>query len=157
MKRTLLWIASMTAVAIASLALAQPAPDFSGTWKLNTAKGKNLPMGGAVQETVTITQKSPKLTLDIASSFQGNLSQRQVNYDLTGKPVQNEGAMGDKSETVAKWEGGKLIVTWTAEGAVAGTKVTRTETRSLSADGKMMMVTSQRGTSPPTEMVYEKQ
>jgi hypothetical protein len=147
----------MTAVAIASLALAQSAPDFNGTWKLNTGKGKNLPMGGAVQETVTITQKAPRLTLDIVSSFQGNLSKRQVNYDLTGKPVQNEGAMGDKSETVAKWDNDKLIVTWTAEGAVAGTKVTRIETRALSADGKTMMVTTQRGTNPPTEMVYEKQ
>jgi hypothetical protein len=157
MNRKITSIAAVVVVAMAGAAFAQSTPDFSGTWKLNTAKGKNLPMGGAVQETVTITQKAPKLTLDISSTFQGNTSKRQVNYDLAGKPVQNEGPMGDKSETVAKWDGNKLVVTWTSEGAVAGTKVTRTETRSVSADGKTMMVTSQRGTSPASEMVYEKQ
>jgi len=157
MKKRLSRIACAAAIALAGIALAQSASDFSGTWKLNTAKGKNLPMGGAVQETVAITQTPQKLTLDIASTFQGNLNKRQVNYDLTGKPAKNEGAMGDKSETIAKWDGGKLVVTWTSEGAVAGTKVTRTETRALSTDGKTMMVTTQRGTNPPAEMVYEKQ
>ena len=82
---------------------------------LNTAKGKNLGMVAAIQETVAITQTADKLTLDIASTFQGKTTKRQVNYDLAGKPVQNEGAMGDKSETVAKWDGDKLVVTWTAK------------------------------------------
>ena len=113
-------------------------------------------MVAAIQETTTITQTADKLTLDIASTFQDKTTNRQVTYDLTGKPVQNEGAMGDKSETVAKWDGGKLVVTWTSEGAVAGTKNVKTETRSLSADGKTMNVTSQRGTNPPMELVYEK-
>ena len=79
-----------------------------------------------------------------ASDFQGQKTGRKVRYDLAGKPVMNEGAMGDKAETVAKWDGGKLVVTWTSEGAVAGTKTVKTETRALRADGKTMTVESSR-------------
>lgn len=149
-------VSLLLALAMMGITAAQAAPNFSGTWVLNASKGKNLGMVAAIQETVAITQTTDKLTLDISSTFQGNTTKRQVNYDLAGKPVQNEGAMGDKAETVAKWDGDKLVVTWTAEGAVAGTKAVKSETRSLSADGKTMTVTSQRGTNAPMELVYEK-
>ncbi len=142
---------------VLAAATAQSAPDFSGNWVLNNTKGKNLGMVAAVQEAVAVTQTADQLTLDIAATFQGSTTRRQVNYDLKGTPVQNEGAMGDKAETVAKWDGSKLVVTWTAEGAVAGTKTVKTETRSLSVDGKTMTVVSQRGSTPAMELVYEKQ
>lgn len=157
MNRKISRLASLLfALAVSVIAFAQAPPDFSGTWVLNTAKGQNLGMVAAIQETTVVTQTPVKLTLDIAATFQGKTTNRQVNYDLTGKPLQNETAMGDKSETVAKWDGGKLVVTWTSEGAVAGTKSVNTETRSLSADGRTMTVSSQRGANPPRELVYEK-
>lgn len=137
-------------------AFAQAAPDFSGTWVLNTDKGKNLGMVAAVKETAVITQAPAKLTIDFSSTFMANTTRRQVSYDLAGKPVQNEGAMGDKAETVAKWDGDKLVVSWTSEGAIAGTKVVKTETRWLSADGKTMTVVNARPNKEPMEMVYEK-
>lgn len=150
------FLPALAAFALAAAAIAQSAPNFSGTWVLNNTKGKNLGMVAAVQETIVATQAADKLTLDIAATFNGNTTKRQVSYDLKGAPVQNEGAMGDKAETVAKWDAGKLVVTWTSEGAVAGTKTVKTETRSLSADGKTMTVVSQRGTNAPMELVYEK-
>jgi hypothetical protein len=142
--------------ALAFTALAQAAADFGGTWVLNTDMGKNLGMVKAVKETVVITQKPDRLTADFSSTFMANTTERQVNYDLSGKAVVNEGAMGEKAETVARWDGDKLVVTWTSEGAVAGTKVVRTETRWLSTDGKTMTVVSQRPNKEPMEMVYEK-
>jgi hypothetical protein len=157
MNKTISRIATLcAALGMAAAAMAQTAPDFSGTWTLNTSKGKNLGMVAAIQETVQIAQTKDKLTLDFASTFQGRTTNRQVNYDLTGKPVANESAMGEKAETVAKWDGGKLVVTWTSEGAIAGSTVVKTDTHSLSADGKTMTVTTQRGDNPPREMVYEK-
>jgi hypothetical protein len=149
-------VSVLLAVAVTGSTFAQSAPDFGGTWVLNASKGKNLGMVAAIQETVAITQTADRLTLDVASTFQGNTTRRQLNYDLAGKPVQNESAMGDKAATVARWDGGKLVVTWTTEGAVAGSSVVRTESRALSADGKSMLVTSQRGTNAPMELVYEK-
>jgi hypothetical protein len=138
-------------------AFAADPPSFSGTWVLNTDKGENLGMVSAVKETVTIAQTPQKVTLDFSTVFMGKTSLRKVTYDLAGKPVANEGPMGDKADTVARWAGGKLVVVWTGESAILGTKTEKTETRQLSADGKTMSVTSARGTKPPMVMVYEKQ
>lgn len=131
-------------------------PDFSGTWVLNTDKGKNLGMVKAVSETATIKQTPEKVVIDFATTFMLKTTDRKVTYDLAGKPVPNEGAMGDKAETVARWDNGKLVVTWTAEGAVAGSKTVKTETRTLSADGKSMAVENVRAGKDPMELVYDR-
>jgi hypothetical protein len=141
---------------LSAAALAQSPPDFSGTWVLNTDKGENLGMVKAVDETIVIRQTPEKFTVDFSSTFMLKTTRRQVNYDLTGKSVPNESAMGDKADTVAKWDGAKLVATWTGEGAVAGTKVVRTETRTLSADGRTMTVTTVRPNKDPLVLVYEK-
>jgi hypothetical protein len=60
------------------------------------------------------------------------------------------------AETVATWDGDKLVVSWTSEGAVRGSKVVKTETRALSADGKTMTVVTERPNKEPMELVYEK-
>jgi hypothetical protein len=146
----------VVATLLGAAALAQSPPDFSGTWVLNTDKGENLGMVKAVDETVVIRQTPDKFTVDFSSTFMMKNTKRQVNYDLAGKSVPNEGAMGDKAETVAKWDGAKLVATWTGEGAVAGTKVVRTETRTLSADGRTMIVTTVRPNKEPMVLVYEK-
>jgi hypothetical protein len=150
------FLPALAALGVAAVAIAQSAPDFNGTWVLNTAKGANMGMMAAVQETVVIRQTTDTLTAESAATFQGNTTKRTVTYDLKGGPVQNEGAMGGRAETVAKWDDGKLVVSWTSEGAIAGSKVVRSETRSLAADGKTMTVVSQRGDNPAMEMVYEK-
>lgn len=136
--------------------VAEAAPNFSGTWALNPAKGANLGMMAAVQETITVAQTADKLTIDHAATFQGETTKRTVNYDLAGKPVMNEQAMGGQGETVAKWDGEKLVVTWTSEGAIAGTKVTRSDILSLAADGQSLSVEAVRSNRPNMIMVYEK-
>ena len=138
-------------------ALAANPPGFAGTWVLNTDKGENLGMVSAIKETVTIVQTPQQMMLDFSSVFMGKTTLRKVTYDLSGKAVRNEGPMGDKADTVAKWVDGKLVVVWTGESAILGTKTEKTETRALSTDGKTMSVTSVRGTKPPMIMVYEKQ
>jgi hypothetical protein len=148
------FLAALAALALSAAALAQDKADFSGTWVLDTTRGKNLGMVKAIQETVVINQTADKLVAEHSSTFGGNTTTRQVTYDLTGKPVPNEGAMGEKSDTVAQWDGPKLVVTWTSEGAVAGTKSVKTETRTLSDGGKTMTVVSARSGRDPMEMVY---
>lgn len=143
------------ATAVASAAAS--ATDFSGTWVLNTSKGENLGMVAAIQETLTISQSDEQLAVKHAATFQGRTTEREVNYDLTGEAVMNEAAMGERSETVSRWEGDALITTWTSEGAVAGTTVVKTEKRSLSEDGKVMSVSTARAERPPMVLVYERQ
>ena len=151
-----------TAVVSLSLAFvtvvsAQSVPNFSGRWVLNAAKGKNLGMMTALKDTLDISQTAKELVIHDTSSFQGRDNTRELRYDLTGKTVSNDGPMGDQNETVAKWVAGKIVATWTRDGAVAGTKSVMTETRSLAADGKTMTLESVRGESPAVVMVFEKQ
>ena len=137
-------------------AAAMAAPDFSGDWVFNNEKGENLGMVKSVKESVVIGQTAEKLTLDFTSTFMGSTTKRQVNYDLTGKPVPNQGAMGDKATTVARWDGDSLVVTWTSEGALPGSKNEKVETRTLSTDGKVMSVATARPNKPTMILVYEK-
>jgi hypothetical protein len=65
--------------------------------------------------------------------------------------------MGDPNQTVTKWTGSTLETAWTQDGAVAGTKVVRKETRSVSADGKTMSDEFVRGPNPPMVLVFDKQ
>jgi hypothetical protein len=134
----------------------QSTPDFAGKWVLNPAKSKNLGMMAALEDTLTISQTPTELAIKDDSSFQGQQGSRELHYNLAGKATTNEGPMGDRNETVAKWAGGKLVTTWTRDGAVAGTTSVMTETRSLSADRKTMTVESVRGANPPLVMVFDK-
>ena len=136
--------------------IAQAESDFSGAWVLNTSKGENLGMVAAIQETLTVEQTTEQLSVKHAAVFQGKESTREVNYDLKGAPVTNYAAMGDKSETVSEWRGDGLLTTWSSEGAIAGTTVTRTETRSLAEDGNTMTVATARADRPPMVLVYER-
>jgi hypothetical protein len=145
--------------AIASISVAlqgQSTTNFSGTWVLNTGKSRNLGMMAALENTLTISQTPTALVIKDDSSFQGQKNSRELRYDLTGRVTTNEGPMGDRSDTVAKWTGGKLVTTWTRDGAVAGTKSVMTETRSLSVDGRTMSVESVRGANPSLVMVFDK-
>ncbi|HZS71694.1 MAG TPA: hypothetical protein VFA13_07645 [Candidatus Acidoferrum sp.] len=140
-----------------SLTPALAAPDFSGTWILNTSRSKNIGMMSAMQITLKIEQTGKLLTVHEVSKFNGQEQTRDLRYDLTGKTTPNDGPMGDPNQTVTKWAGETLITTWTQEGAVAGSKIVRTETRWLSDAGKTMTDQYVRGNNPPMLLIFEKQ
>jgi hypothetical protein len=133
------------------------APDFSGTWVMNASKGQNLGMMSTMQITLKIEQSQNLMKVLEISKFNGQEQTRELHYDLSGKAAANKGPMGDPNETITKWAGNTLETTWTQEGAVAGTKVVRTETRWLSDGGKSMSDQYVRGSNPPMTIVFEKQ
>ena len=135
---------------------AQAATDFSGTWVLNTKKGENLGMVAALKQTLIVTQTDAQLILDYTNVFQGSATPRKVTLDLSGAAVDNPAAMGDPSKTESVWDGDGLVTTWTTEGAIPGTSVTRTETIAPGADGTMTIAT-ERANKPTMILVYEKQ
>jgi len=130
--------------------------NFSGTWVLNATRSKNLGMMAAMQLTETIKQDGKTLTVSDAGTMNGQTQTTETHYDLAGKALFNQDFMGQTNETVSKWNGGQLVTKWTTDGAIAGTKVVRTETRTLSADGKTMTVESARGSTPPIVMVFDR-
>lgn len=131
-------------------------PDFSGTWVFRPESSKNVGMMSAMKMTQTIQQSASSLDVTSATTFQGSDQQMKTHYDLSGKTATNDSPMAGPSDTISKWDGDKLVTTWTSQGAVSGTKTVRTETRSLSPDGKTMTVESLRGSSSPVVMVFEK-
>jgi len=142
---------------MATTALAQKPSNFSGTWQFVADKSSNVGMMGQMKITETIVQTNSSLDVTSHAFYMGKDDESRTHYDLTGKTATNESPMGGPSETVSKWEGGKLVTTWTGESAVAGgPKVVRKETWSLSPDGKILTVESIRGSSPAIVMVYEK-
>lgn len=144
-------------VLIAGATMAQKTVNFSGSWLFSPEKSKNVGMMGQMKMELTVQQTGTSLDITTHTTFQGRDEDSKTHYDLTGKPVGNELPMGGPSETVSKWEGDKLVTTWTGESAVAGgPKVVRTENRSLSRDGKTMIVESIRGSNPPMVMVFDK-
>jgi hypothetical protein len=110
-----------------------------------------------MQLTSTVQQTASLVTIKDESKFMGQESIRNTRYDLGGKPAPNQNFMGENAETVTRWVGDKLVTTWKTEGAIAGTTVIRTETRSLSSDGKTMTLESVRGSNPPVVMVFDRQ
>jgi hypothetical protein len=141
----------------AVLAIAAERPNFSGSWQFNPEKSKNVGMMSQMKMVQAIEQSEAALVVTTHATLQGKDDDSRTQYDLTGEPATNESPMGGPAETVTKWQGGKLVTTWTSESAVAGgPKVVRTETRSLSPDGKTMTVESVRGSNPAPVMVFEK-
>jgi hypothetical protein len=141
----------------AVLAIAAERPNFSGSWQFNPEKSKNVGMMSQLKMVQAIEQSETALVVTTRATLQGKDDDSRTQYDLTGKPAINESPMGGPAETVTKWQGGELVTTWTSESAVAGgPKVVRTETRSLSPDGKTMTVESVRGSNPAPVMVFEK-
>jgi hypothetical protein len=147
----------ITAICLVNLvAFAAGNADFSGTWEFNTDKSKNIGMMAQMKMSATLQQSDSALDITVHSNYQGRDQESKTHLDLTGSPATNGSPMGGPAETISKWDGSKLVTTWTSDGAVAGTKVVRTETRSLSSDGKVMTVESVRGSNPPLVMVFDK-
>lgn len=157
MRKLLIVIMSAVVAGVFAPAVFAAAPaDFSGTWVLNTDRGENLGMMKAVDETIVAKQTAEQILFDMTDKFAGVTTTRQVTYDLNGKPMKNKAAMGDPSTTVTRWDGDKLVTIWTAEGAISGTEVVRTETRWLSEGGKVLSVSMVRDDNPAMLFVYEK-
>jgi hypothetical protein len=140
----------------AAWAFAAAPTDFSGTWELNAAKSQNIGMMAQMKMTMTIQQSAAALDAETHANMGGQDNVSNMHLDLNGKPITNEMPMSGPSETVTKWDGKKLVTTWTSQSAVAGSTTVRTETRSLSADRKTLTVESVRGTNAPLVMVFEK-
>jgi hypothetical protein len=142
----------VVALFLNSSVFAAGAPSLAGTWIFKADKSKGVGMMSAVAITAVVTQTGSALTIHETTVSQGKEQTHDNTYDTAGAPK-----MGDKSSTVSHGENDKLVTTWTAPGAVNGTTVVRTETRSVSADGKTMTVEWSRDGKPGMVMIFDRQ
>jgi hypothetical protein len=144
-------------IGVALLAMPMLAqPSFSGKWEFNVAQSKNVGMMAQMKLTSTVQQTCDEMIITNVSVLDGKEQASELRFDLTGKPAPNKAPMEAPAETVTKWDGNRMVTTWTSAGSVAGTKTVRTETRSLSDDGRTMTVESRRGQSRAIVMVYDR-
>ena len=158
------------AALLSSLGLGQVAAqgkaDFSGNWKMNVEKSD--PMGGGMggggmgagmaSAITSITQTATKLTIETKV---GDQAPRVSNYNLDGTESVNTTQRGE-SKSKAAWDGANLVITSESSfnGPNGAMTITSKEVRSLSADGKLMTVTTTRQTpngEMTTKRVYDKQ
>jgi hypothetical protein len=150
---------ALIVVVFFAFALAAPGantPDFSGKWVFNAAKSKNIGMMAGAEYISTIKQSDKLLTVQDDTVFSGQKQSHETRYDLSGATVPNDSPMGEKAKTTSNWEGNKLVTSWETDGAIAGTKVVRTETRYLSDDGKTLFLESARAGKEPMVIVFDR-
>ena len=136
----------------ASIAAAQPKPDFSGSWKMNREKSK-FERGGPEDLLIKIDHKEPAFVEDWKMTTPNGERSFQAKYTTDGKETEQE-VIGRTAKTSAKWEGDALVIEFKSEGGFFKRKIT------LSADGKTITkVVTQSGDNGQTEdtVVFEKQ
>ncbi|HEY6467962.1 MAG TPA: hypothetical protein VIY69_18320 [Candidatus Acidoferrales bacterium] len=158
-------VAFLAVTALAGVSMAQDHPDFSGTWKLNTAKS-NAGDYGPTSRTEVVTQDGSKFTEKVTSQTQMGENDFTLSFAADGKtvtippdsPQANMGQLTLKDITAA-WDGASLVVTenLSYQGQVdIGAKLTYT----LSSDGKTMTIADHASTSMgdfDTSLVLDKQ
>lgn len=146
---------SLALLALIANATSSPA-DFSGAWSFNPVKSQNLGMMGSMEYSLVITQTPAELIIKDHTVMMGVARSSETKYALNGANTENLNYMGDKSATVTHWDGPRLVTTWSSSGAIAGTTTVRTETRSVSSDGKTMTVEMTNGAKPSIIFIFDR-
>jgi hypothetical protein len=146
MKRVLFLALAASLAVMPYATFAQGKPSFAGTWTLDAAKSDPAPAGrggggggagggggrggggGGAAGPQTITQTATDITIG------------PNTYKLDGSETTIEGR-GGPQKAKAMWEGNNLVITTVVD--FNGQSITTKATRSLSADGKEMTVTTE--------------
>jgi hypothetical protein len=155
-------VAIILASACGVVALAQ-APDFSGTWRLDTSRSRVSEAAGlagliatGAPPTLHITQPSNG-TMLIESQINEGHSRMYVPGGRTTTPAGQAGTISMAS----RWDGRTLVSEGRQESAAGTTTLVREvrETWSLGADGRSLLVevtATTSGTKATSSLVYTK-
>jgi hypothetical protein len=142
----------------AASASSGPAPNLTGTWKLNIAKSDfgQVPPPDTRTEVITDNEPAIKIVASWTGGPQGD-GGNTMDLDTTGKETTSQ-IMGNDAKNTAKWDGQALVVNTTISMQEADIAVK--STYNVSADGKTLTV-AVHVTGPMGAMdmksVYDKQ
>jgi hypothetical protein len=139
------------------IAHAQAKPNFSGTWKVNTAKSDFGAMPAPDTRTDKITHEDPDLKLHVAQSSQMGEMNYDAVYTTDGKECTNS-VNGNVFKSTLKWEGDELALD--TKGSFNGNEFTAKDRWTLSEDGKTMTVQRHLASAmgeTDQKVVFEKQ
>jgi hypothetical protein len=155
MRRRALILAGL--VLLATSASAQTRPNFSGEWKLNTAKSNFGQMPAPSSLTQKIAHNDPDLKVQTAQTGDFDLN-TDFSFTTDGKECQNSVGNDFHMTSTVTWQGDILV--FDSKLDFQGNAMTGTDKWSLSPDGKTLTV--QRHFSGPmgegeAVMVLDKQ
>jgi hypothetical protein len=116
-------------------AQSQAATNFSGEWKLNTAKSDYGPIPAPELMTRSIKHDDPVIQVSTHQKGAQGETTTDLKYTTDGKPAENKGSKG-----TAKWNGDKLVVDSVRD--FQGAEIKLHDVWTLSGDGKMLTVNS---------------
>lgn len=132
--RTIVSAFALTALT-ATWALA--APNFTGSWKLNTSKSEFGQMPPPNSMTQTITHEEPKIKVAVKQSSDMGDFDYEREYTTDGQESTAE-MRGNPVKSTVKWDGSILVVT--TKGKFGDNDFTMVDRWSLSEDGKTLTV-----------------
>jgi hypothetical protein len=114
------------------------ASNFSGTWKLDAEKSESMRPGGRGPSgmILTITHKGDQVSVERTVTFQGQERTSTVKFKTDGSESTNKDRRDNDVVYVAKWDGDKLVITYTR--SFRESKMEVKETWSL--DGKVLTI-----------------
>lgn len=143
MNRRLFTLAALLALT-ALLGFAADKPNFSGVWKINSAKSDFGPMPqGPDKFERTIDHKDPAIKITTVQSMGGNERTTNVEYTINGQEQTIKTAMGEYKATPT-WKDAILEVS--AKREMQGMEIKSLESWSLSSDGKVLTVETKLST-----------
>jgi hypothetical protein len=144
-------------LALAALpALAKP--NFTGDWKLNTAKSTFGDIPAPDSMSIKIDHAEPKLTTVSKQSGQMGDIELHATYTTDGTECTNEGFQGAPFKSKVKWDGDNLALE--TKGQIGDADFTLTQKMTLSDDGKTLKVLQHIATSMgefDQTLVFDKQ
>lgn len=158
MTRRFVFLAILLAVALAVPSIAQAQkPDFSGKWIQDIEKSDPAPAGrggggAATPQQITITQTAADITIE---RVMGQNTQKIV-YKLDGSESANAMGRGGEVKSKTTWDGNKLFTKY--QQTQGENTIDVTETRSLEADGTLLVVTARKAPGGDTtrKIVFKK-
>jgi hypothetical protein len=120
-----------------SNALATPAVDLSGNWKLDVKKSTFGVLPVPVSRTINIIHREPLLKLQITEDTGTEKRSQTLEYTTDGKDCVNK-VRGNDFHSTLRWEGSSLVVD--TEGVYQGNKFRATDRWSLSQDQKTIVI-----------------
>ena len=138
-------------------ATAQAKPNFSGEWKLDTAKSQFAPLPAPEKRTDKIAHADPDLKVKTTQSGPNGDVTFDLKYATDGSETTNE-LRGNPMKSTSKWDGETLVINTKA--SFGGNDITLADKWSVSGDGKVLTI-NRHIASPQGEldqtMVFEKQ
>lgn len=127
--------------ALAAVAAAQTKPDFSGSWKLDTAKSDFGPIPAPSSSTMKVDHQEPKVNVSShAETEQGN-QDLELKFTTDGAETKNQinGPMGSAEiKTTGHWNGSALQLASKITSDMG--ELTITDKWSLSDEGKVLTI-----------------